>query len=109
MEKSPPVSDEHSPSETRWRGQTLSYCTTDRDVKTPSGQDVADDVAMDVGQAEVAALELVGQPLVLNAEQVQHGCVQVVNVHDVVLGVVPELVGRAVADAALDAAAGQPA
>ena len=62
-----------------------------------------------VGQAEVAALEAVGQPLVVDAEQVQHRGVQVVDVDDVLDGVVAELVGRAVGDAALDAAAGQPA
>ena len=61
-----------------------------------------------VGQPEVAALEAVGQPLVVDAEQVQHRGVQVVDVDDVLDGVVAELVGRAVGDAALDAAAGQP-
>ena len=52
-----------------------------------------DHVAADVGQAEVAALELVGQPLVVDAEQVQHRGVQVVDVDDVLDGVVAELVG----------------
>ena len=41
-------------------------------------------------------------------QQVQHRGVQVVDVDDVLDGVVAELVGGAVGDAALDAAAGQP-
>src|SRR5260221_11989188 len=46
-----------------------------------SGQDVLHDVAVHVGQAEVAALEAVGEALVLDAQQVQHGRLEVVHVH----------------------------
>ena len=49
-----------------------------------------------------------GQPLVVDAEQVQHRRVQVVDLDLVLDGVVAVLVGRAVDRAALDAAAGQP-
>ena len=53
-------------------------------------------LAGDVGQAEVAALEAVGQPLVVDAEQVQDRGVQVVDVDGVLDGVVAEVVGLAV-------------
>ena len=64
--------------------------------------------AVHVGQAEVAAGVAVGQPLVIEAQQVQDRRVQVVDVDLVLDGVVAVVVGRAVAEAALDAAAGQP-
>ena len=73
-----------------------------------SGDDVMNDVAFDIGQAEVAAGVAVGEAFVIEAEQVQDRGVQVVNV-DLVLGrVVAVVVGAAVAQAALHAAAGQP-
>ena len=50
-----------------------------------------------VGQPEVAALELVGQALVVDAEKVQHRGVEVVDVDDVLDGGVAEFVGVAVA------------
>ena len=52
--------------------------------------------AMHVGQPHVAAAEAVGQPLVVDAEQVQHRGVQVVDLDLVLDGVVAVLVGRAV-------------
>ena len=48
-----------------------------------------------VGQAEVAALEAVGQLLVVQAEQVQDRRLQVVDVDAVLGDVEAELVGRA--------------
>ena len=51
------------------------------------------DVAVDVGQAEVAAGVAVGQPLVVEAEQVQDRGVQVVDVDLVLDGVVAVVVG----------------
>ena len=60
-----------------------------------SGQDFADDVAVDVGQAEVAALEAVGQLGVVEAQQVQDRGLQVVDVDAVLDGVEAELVGLA--------------
>ena len=55
------------------------------------------DLAVHVGQAEVAALEAVGQLRVVDAEQVQDRGVQVVDVDGVVDDVVAEVVGLAVA------------
>ena len=43
----------------------------------------ADDVAVDVGEAVVAALKLERQFLVIDSEAVQHRRVQVVNMHRV--------------------------
>ena len=63
---------------------------------------------MDVGEAEVAALELEGELLVVEAEQVQQGRVQVVDVGLVLDAVEAEFVGLAVGDAGADAAAGEP-
>ena len=73
-----------------------------------SGQDPGDDLAVHVGQPHVAAAEAVGQPLVVDAQQMQHRGVQVVDLDLVFDGVVAVVVGGAVDGAALDAAAGQP-
>ena len=73
-----------------------------------SGQDVGDDVAEHVGEPEVSAGVAVGELFVVQAEQVQDGGVQVVHVDLVGDGVVAELVGRAVGEARLHAAAGEP-
>jgi len=63
---------------------------------------------MYVGQAEVAALEFVGQAFVVDTEQVQDRRLEVVDVDGVFGRVVGEVVGLAVGEAALHAAAGQP-
>ena len=52
---------------------------------------------LDAGQPHVEALVLDREPVVVDAEQVQHRGVQVVDVDDVLDRVVAELVGRAVA------------
>ena len=44
------------------------------------GQDLVDNVAKNVGQAEISARVAVGQLLVVEPQQVQHGGVQVVGV-----------------------------
>ena len=44
----------------------------------------------------------------VDAQQVEHGGVKVVNMHDVFDGVVPQFVGCAVRNARFDAAAGHP-
>src|SRR5437588_7122267 len=58
-----------------------------------SSEDFPHYLAVHVGEAEVAALELVGEPLVLDAEQVEHGGVQVVHLDDVLHGVIAQVVG----------------
>ncbi len=73
-----------------------------------SGQDLLDHRAMHVGQAMVPALVLEGQPGVVDAQAVQDRGVQVVDVDGISDDVVAEVVGGAVGDPGLDAAAGQP-
>ena len=73
-----------------------------------SYQNLAQHFTVHIGQAEVAALELVGQPGVVDAQAVQHRGVQVVDVDRVANDVVAVVVGLAVSDARLDPAAGQP-
>src|SRR5581483_12272544 len=74
----------------------------------PSRQYPGDQLPVHVGQPHVPAAEPEGQPLVVDAEQVQHGRVQVVDLYPVADHLVAPLVGLAVHGAALDPAAGQP-
>src|SRR5579859_4012134 len=62
---------------------------------------------MHIGEPKIAALEAVGQPGVLHAQQVQDGGLQIVNVNGVSADVEAELIGSAVGDARFGAAAGQ--
>src|SRR5262245_58575128 len=64
--------------------------------------------AVHVGQPVVAALEFEREPGVVDAQAVQEGGVQVVDVDAVFGDVVTIIVGFAVRDTGLDAAAGQP-
>ena len=59
-------------------------------------------------QAHVETLDFVSKPSMIDAEAVEDGCVQVVNVDGVFDDVVAEFVGFAVDDAGLDAAASHP-
>ena len=79
-----------------------------RGVIAVSRQHGFHDVAVDVGEAEVAALVTVGEAFVVEAKAVQDGGVQVVNGHGVADDVVGEVVGLAEDEAGFDAAAGQP-
>ena len=65
-------------------------------------------LAVYVRQAEGAALERVGEVLVVEAEQVQDGGLQVVNVNAPADAGVADLIGLAVCHSGFDAAAGQP-
>ncbi len=73
-----------------------------------SGQNLFHHVAMDVRQAEIAALEPIGQPLVIDPEAVQQRGVEIVNMDRILGDVVAEVVGLPVRDARFDAAAGRP-
>ncbi len=63
---------------------------------------------MDVGEAEVAALEAEGEAGVVETEEVQERGVQVVDVHAVFDRVEAEVVGGAERQARLDPVAGHP-
>ena len=87
-------------------------------TREPAPRDVADIARglallravgpFDVGQAVVPALELVGQPGVVDAQAVQQGGVQIVHMHPVADDVVAVVVGLAKGHAASDSGAGQP-
>ena len=72
------------------------------------GQQLRHDIPMHVGQAVFAALVAEGQAFVIEAQQVQHGGVEVVCVDWISRDAETELVGFAVGDSAADAASGQP-
>ena len=75
----------------------LWNCFTDKTAK----QNLLHHIAMHIRQPEVAALEAVGQPGVLQAEQVQDGRLQVVDVDRILADVEAKLVGSAVGEARL--------
>ena len=61
-----------------------------------SGDEFADNVAIDIGQAEISAGVAVGQLLMVDAEQVEHGGVKVVDGDGLFDGFETEVVGSAV-------------
>src|SRR3989449_11605426 len=73
-----------------------------------SDQDLVDHLAGNVGKPEMAALELVGQPLVVDAEAIEDCGLQVVDVHGVLDDVVAVIVGLTVIDAGLHSATRHP-
>ena len=72
-------------------------------------QDLLHHIAVHVGEAEVAAGVAVGEAFVVEAEEVEHRRVEVVDVHDVFDGAEAEFIGGTVDVAAARAAAGEPA
>src|SRR5947207_12717123 len=86
----------------------LQACAESRSDSATSCQNVADDVAVDVGEAEVAAGVAVGEALVVEAQKVQDRRLDVVDVDSVLDGIEAQLVSRAVRQTALDTAARQP-
>src|SRR5205823_12966365 len=67
-----------------------------------SRDEIAHHPAVDVGQSVFAALKPISQPLVVQAEQVQDGRVQVVDVDGILRHCEAELVRATVGMAALD-------
>lgn len=65
-------------------------------------------MAMDIGEAEVAAAVAEGELLVVETHQVENGGVQIMDMDLLVNGGEAEFVGGAVGQATLDAAAGHP-
>ena len=73
-----------------------------------SGKDFSNHPALDVGQPEIATTIAMGEFLVLQAREMQHGGVEVVD-RDTVYGrVVSKVVGFAIGDTSLDASTGHP-
>ncbi len=67
-----------------------------------------DDVAVDIGEAEVTSGVAEGEAFVVEAEEVEDGGVEVMDVDGVNGGLEAEVIGGAVDGAAFDAATGEP-
>ena len=72
------------------------------------GEDFANDVTVNVGQTSMRTIVIIGQPLMVQAEEMQDGRVEVMDVHHVFDGLVAEFIGRAEAETSLHARTGQP-
>ena len=70
------------------------------------GQDFADDMPVDVGEAALYTVVVEGELFVVEAEEVERGGVQVMEGMNVFGGLESEFVGGAMADAGFDASAG---
>ena len=81
---------------------------TDRRVAEPLCKQILDHFPVDVSQAEIAAFEPIGQPLVIDAEAVHDRCLKIVNVDAIFYHVVAVVVGATVIKTRLDAAPGHP-
>src|SRR5262245_34418300 len=71
-------------------------------------QQSLDDLAAHIGQAEVAALEPVGQSRVVETQEMEKGGVEVVDMNPILDDLESQLIGLAICDPGLDTAAGQP-
>src|SRR5439155_11441958 len=79
-----------------------------QDICRLSSENRLQNFAVHVGQPTFDAIVVIAQARMVEAEEVQHRRVEIVNRGDVFHGLVPEIVRRAVAEAALHAGAGQP-
>ena len=73
-----------------------------------SHEDFADDFAVDVGESVIAAEVASGEFEVIDAEQVEQGGVEIVDVDSTGHDAVAEVIGFAVGEAGFDSAAGHP-
>ena len=90
-----------------WRGSKQGR--TDKETKYffhSLSQNFLRHVTKNIRQAEVAAGVAVCEAFVVEPEEVEHGGVEVVNVHDVFDGAEAEFIGGTVGVAAASAAAG---
>ena len=60
---------------------------------------------MDIRQPEVAAIEAIGQPFVIKAQQMKNRCMKVMEMHAVFNCVIAELISGTVNHPAFDSAA----
>ena len=72
------------------------------------GQNFSNRLAVNVGQPEMAALILVCQPCVINAETMQNRRVEIVNIYRILCDVVAELICLTVSNTALETTARHP-
>src|SRR5437899_7908 len=93
------------------KSETARTRTMELNVSLPDGslcEESMHDPPVHVGEPVVAALELERQPRVVDAQAMQHRCVQVMNMHRVANNVVAEIVRLAVSQSGLNAGARQP-
>ena len=76
-------------------------------LRCPSGKPIAYHLAGDTGKAHVQTLMAVGQSLVVQAEAMEHGGVQVIGVDGIFFDGPSDIISATVDLAALEAAAGQ--
>ena len=81
-------------------GQEEFTLRRDRMIRL-SGDDIFPDAAVDVGEAQVAAAVLEGELFVIDAEQVEHGGPELVDIRNLFDGVIAELVSGSIDVAAL--------
>src|ERR1700722_19477851 len=78
-------------------------------VQTPKLREhLPNHLALHIGQSEIAALEAVGETLVVDPQTVEDGRLQIVNVHRVFDDIVGIVIGLAEGNAGLHTAAGDP-
>src|SRR5262249_31049956 len=94
------------PGQHGWPDRVRAVRSNDAALK--SGDNLRDQLAVDVGETHVAAVEEIGQLRVIDAEQVQHRGVQVMDGDGLLLGFIPELVAGSDDLTAFDAGAGHP-
>src|SRR5215471_16408098 len=79
-----------------------------RPVEDNSGKHLGDDLTGDISQAKVAALELEGQPFVVDAQAMENRGLQVIDMNRVRDHIVRVVVGFSERNPCSDAAASQP-
>ena len=67
-----------------------------------------DDMTVNIGEPKMSPLVLEGQSLVVDPQQMQNGCMKVVNMNAAGKNIVAEIIGFALAMTGVDAAAGHP-
>ena len=72
------------------------------------GKDVFDNVSVDIGEAELAALELISQRFMIDTELIKNGGVEVVHVDFILSDIIGKIISGSVGHAGLDATAGSP-
>jgi hypothetical protein len=71
-------------------------------------QNLLHDAAMHIRQAELAALEAIGEAFVIDAEAMENRGLEVVDVHGILQGIETEIIGATESHTGLDAASGHP-
>src|SRR5262245_52632958 len=88
--------------------QGRSFVRGDGRGLTGSSEDGFYQLAVDIGEAVMAALEAVGEAFVIDPQAIKDGGLQIVNVNRVLGDVEGKIISAAVGDARFYAAAGQP-